>query len=108
MLKEGALAVALDYDSAWSSEAMRECDKFCSDDVSEMLATRAQGHCFGGIPDAIHADLGELAAHIKPGRESPAERIFSMNMGIALDDIVTVQAICERAVTAGVGLRLPL
>jgi ornithine cyclodeaminase/alanine dehydrogenase-like protein (mu-crystallin family) len=31
-----------------------------------------------------------------------------MNMGIAVDDIVTAQAIYERAVTAGVGLRLPL
>lgn len=107
-LKEGALAVALDYDSAWSSEAMRECDKFCSDDVSQLLATRAQGHYFSGIPDAIYADLGELAAHSKPGRESATERIFSMNMGIAVDDIVTAQAVYERAMTAGVGLRLPL
>ena len=107
-LKEGALAVALDYDSAWSSEAMRECDKFCSDDVSQLLATRAQGHYFSGIPDAIYADLGELAAHSKPGRESATERIFSMNMGIAVDDIVTAHAVYERAMTAGVGLRLPL
>jgi ornithine cyclodeaminase/alanine dehydrogenase len=108
MLKQGALAVALDYDSAWSSAAMRECDKFCSDDVSQLLATRVQGHYFGGIPEAIHADLGELAAQLKPGRESPAERIFAMNMGIAVADIVTAQAIYERALTAGVGTRLPL
>jgi alanine dehydrogenase len=108
MLKEGALAVSLDYDSAWSSEAMRECDKFCSDDVSQLLATKAQGHYFGGIPDAIHADLGELAARLKPGREAATERIFSMNMGIAVDDIVTAQAVYERALAAGVGLCLPL
>jgi alanine dehydrogenase len=108
MLKEGALAVALDYDSAWSPEAMQECNKFYSDDVSQLLATKAQGHYFSGIPDAIYADLGELAAHIKPGRESATERIFSMNMGIAVEDIVTAQAIYERAMTAGAGLRLPL
>jgi ornithine cyclodeaminase/alanine dehydrogenase len=108
MLKEGALAVALDYDSAWSPEAMQECNKFYSDDVSQLLATKAQGHYFSGIPDAIYADLGELAAHIKPGRESATERIFSMNMGIAVEDIVTAQAIYERAITAGAGLRLPL
>ena len=108
MLKAGALAVSLDYDSAWSSEAMRECDKFCSDDVGQLLATKAQGHYFGGIPDEIYADLGELAAHIKPGRAAVTERIFSMNMGIAVDDIVTAQVIYERAIMAGVGLRLPL
>ena len=33
MLKEGGLAVSLDYDSAWTSAAMRECDKFCTDDI---------------------------------------------------------------------------
>jgi alanine dehydrogenase len=108
MLKEGALAVSLDYDSAWSSEAMRECDKFCSDDVGQLLATKAQGHYFSGIPDVIYADLGELAAHIKSGRAAVTERIFSMNMGIAVDDIVTAQAIYERATMAGVGRRLPL
>ena len=76
-LREGALAVSLDYDSAWTSAAMRGCDKFCADDVPQLLATRDHGVYFGGIPEAIHADLGELAAGLKPGREHAAERIFS-------------------------------
>ena len=63
------LAVSLDYDSAWTSAAMRDCDKFCADDVPQLLATREHGVYFGGIPEAIHADLGELAAGLKPGRE---------------------------------------
>ena len=107
-LREGALAVSLDYDSAWTSAAMRGCDKFCADDVPQLLATREHGVYFGGIPDAIHADLGELAAGIKPGREHAAERIFSMNMGIAVDDMVTAKALYELAKERGAGTRLPL
>lgn len=108
MLMQGGLAVALDYDSVWSSDAMRECDKFCSDDVDQLLATKAQGHYFAGIPDVLYADLGELAAQLKPGRESDDERIFAMNMGTAVDDVVIAQAVYERAVRTGVGSRLPL
>jgi ornithine cyclodeaminase/alanine dehydrogenase len=108
MLKEGGLAVALDYDSAWTSAAMQECDKFCSDDVDQLLSTKEHGVYFGGIPAAISADLGELAAGLKPGRESDGERIFSMNMGIAVDDMVTAKVLYERALERGAGVRLPL
>ena len=108
MLKEGALAVLLDYDSAWTSAAMMACDKFCSDDVGQLLATKDHGVYFGGIPSSIYADLGELAARLKPGRESAGERIFSMNMGIAVDDMVTAKVLYERALERGAGVRLPL
>jgi len=108
MLKEGGLAVALDYDAAWTSAAMQECDKFCSDDIDQLLATKAHGVYFGGIPAAISADLGELAAGLKPGRENDGERIFSMNMGIAVDDMVTAKVLYERALERGAGVRLPL
>ena len=87
---------------------MRECDKFCSDDVDQLLATKAQGHYFAGIPDVLYADLGELAAHLKPGRESDDERIFAMNMGIAVDDVVIARAVYARAVRTGKGTHLPL
>jgi ornithine cyclodeaminase/alanine dehydrogenase len=108
MLKEGGLAVALDYDSAWTSAAMQECDRFCSDDIGQLLSTKEHGVYFGGIPAAISADLGELAAGLKSGRENDGERIFSMNMGIAVDDMVTAKVLYERALERGAGVRLPL
>ena len=108
MLEKGALAVSLDYDSAWTSGAMRACDKFCADDVDQLLSTRERGVYFGGIPAAIHADLGEIAAGLKPGRENDDERIFSMNMGIAVDDMVTARVLYALALERGAGTRLPL
>ncbi|MEZ5126177.1 MAG: ornithine cyclodeaminase family protein [Thermoleophilia bacterium] len=107
-LRSGGLAVSLDYDSAWTSAAMKECDKFCSDDIGQLLSTKEHGVYFGGIPEAIHADLGELAARLKPGRETEDERIFSMNMGIAVDDMVTARVLYQRALESGAGVRLPL
>lgn len=107
MLKSGGLAVSLDYDSAWTSAAMNECDKFCSDDIGQLLSTKEHSVYFGGIPD-IYADLGELAAGRKPGRANDEERIFSMNMGIAVDDMVTAKVIYHKALDRGVGIRLPL
>lgn len=108
MLKAGGLGVALDYDSAWSTAAMKECNKFCSDDISQLLSTRQHGVYFSGIPKRIYADLGELAADLKKGRTSDHEKIFAMNMGIAVDDMVIAKVLYERAVETGAGVRLPL
>lgn len=108
MLKKGGLAVSLDYDSAWTGSAMKECDKFVSDDIGQLLSTKKEGIFFSGIPEKIYADLGELAAGLKPGREDPSERIFSMNMGIAVDDIVTAKLIYERAREKEAGTSLSL
>lgn len=108
MLGQGGLAVSLDYDSAWSSAAMKECEKFVCDDRGQLLSTKEHGVYFKGIPGQIHADLGELAAGIKPGRESQRERIFSLNMGIAVDDIVTADLLYKRAIERGVGTKLAL
>jgi len=108
MLKKGGLAISLDYDSAWTGSAIQECDKFVSDDVHQLLSTKEEGIYFGGIPKNIYADLGDLAAGLKQGREDSMERIFSMNMGIAVDDMVTARLIYELAKLKGAGTRLPL
>jgi ornithine cyclodeaminase/alanine dehydrogenase len=108
MLKQGGLAVALDYDSAWTGAAMKECDKFVSDDIGQLLSTRKEGVFFKYIPDKIYADIGELAAGLKPGRQNDKEKIFCMNMGIAVDDMVTAKLIYDRALERGAGTRLLL
>ncbi len=108
MMKMGGLAISLDYDAAWTSSAMKECNKFISDDVDQLLFTRKEGTYFSGIPENIYADLGEVVAGVKPGREDPKERIFSMNMGIAVDDMVTAKRVYERALEQKAGIRLPL
>jgi ornithine cyclodeaminase/alanine dehydrogenase len=108
LLEPGALAVALDYDAAWTSAAMAECDLFVCDDTLQLLATRAAGPRLAGIPEHVHGDLAELAAGTKPGRRRDGQRVFCMNLGVAIEDVVTAKLVYERAVAAGVGRLLPL
>ncbi len=105
-LDEGAFASLVDFDSYWHPDAMREVDKFCTDDVDQLEHYREVGY-FQDIPP-IHADLGELVTGRKPGRESPTERTMTCNLGLALDDMATAPLIYRLALEKGVGTWLPL
>ncbi|HKQ96412.1 MAG TPA: ornithine cyclodeaminase family protein [Candidatus Polarisedimenticolia bacterium] len=104
---KGALGVPLDYDSYWTPEAMASADRFYTDDTAQLLSTRAGGDYFRNIP-AVYGDLGEVAAGLKDGRRAPGERLVSMNLGIALDDMATAPLVVEAARARGLGTRLPL
>ena len=104
-LGEGAFASLVDFDSYWSGPAMAQADKFCTDDVPQLEYYRGVGY-FQNIPP-IHATLGELVLGRKPSRESPRERTFAMNLGLALDDMATAPIVYRRAIERGIGTWLP-
>ena len=103
---EGAFASLVDFDSYWHPDALREADKFCTDDVSQLHHYRDIGY-FQNIPP-IHADLGELVTGRKPGRQYARERTIACNLGLALDDIAVGPLIYQQALRRGIGTWLPL
>jgi len=105
-LEEGAFASLVDYDSYWSRAALAEASKFCTDDVPQLRLYQSMGY-FQGIPP-IHADLGELVTGRKPGRETPAERTMTANLGLAIDDMAVAPLLYERARAKGIGTWLDL
>jgi ornithine cyclodeaminase/alanine dehydrogenase-like protein (mu-crystallin family) len=105
-LDEGAFASLVDFDSYWHPRAMHQAAKFCTDDVPQLRHYQEVGY-FQDIPP-VHADLGELAAGQKPGRETPRERTMTANLGLAMDDMVVAPLLYERAVERGIGTWLPL
>ncbi len=105
-LKPGAFASAVDYDCYWTPEAMAEMDKFATDDIAQFRYVRGTGR-FQRTPEP-YADLGEIAAGLKPGREKEGERIMVMNLGLALDDMAVAPEILRVAEERGFGTRLPL
>ena len=105
-LDEGAFASLVDFDSYWQPEAMREAQKFCTDDVPQLRHYQDAGY-FQGIPP-VYADLGELVTGQKPGRESPEERTMTANLGLAMDDMAVAPLLYKRAVEKGIGTWLPL
>jgi ornithine cyclodeaminase/alanine dehydrogenase-like protein (mu-crystallin family) len=105
-LEEGAFASLVDFDSYWHPRAMHEADKFCTDDVPQLRHYQEVGYFQDIAP--VHADLGELVIGRKPGRETPAERTMTANLGLAMDDMAVAPLVYNRAVERGVGTWLPL
>lgn len=105
-LRAGAFASAVDYDSYWTAEAMAEMDKLATDDIAQLRYVRSTGY-FQRTPEP-YADLGEIAAGRKPGRESAGERTMAVNLGLALDDMAVAPEICRLAGERGIGTLLPL
>jgi ornithine cyclodeaminase/alanine dehydrogenase-like protein (mu-crystallin family) len=87
--------MSLDFDSIWKTETMHSMDKFCADDREQLAYYRSQGY-FADIP-SVYADLG-LVTLKKAGRESNMERIMTMNLGLAVEDVATANLMYQKAV----------
>jgi ornithine cyclodeaminase/alanine dehydrogenase len=104
--KDGGFACSLDFDSYWKSEAMHSMDKFCTDDVDQLEYYRQQGY-FSDIPK-VYAELNDVFSGKKLGRESFDERIMSMHLGLAIEDMAAAKLVYEKAKKENVGTKLPL
>jgi ornithine cyclodeaminase/alanine dehydrogenase-like protein (mu-crystallin family) len=100
-LDKGGFASLVDFDSYWEPAAMKEVDKFCTDDLKQFEYYKTAGY-FQDVPP-VHADLGELVAGKKPGRQTPGERTIACNLGLALDDMAVAPTIYHRAVEKKIG-----
>ncbi|MFO8174044.1 MAG: ornithine cyclodeaminase family protein [Gemmatimonadota bacterium] len=105
-LSPGSFACPLDFDSYWTGAALAEVDKLATDDLGQLEYYRSVGY-FGDTPHP-YADLGEIVAGARPGRESEVERTLSLNLGLAIEDVATALLIYEKARKQGAGVRLPL
>ncbi len=54
----------------------------------------------------LHAELGEIVAGLKPGRESEAETILFWHRGLSLSDIALGHALLRKSEATGIGQRL--
>lgn len=104
-LHPGMLAITLDYDCYWQPDAFAAADRLLTDDFEQVEHIKAYGY-FVGCPQP-HAELGAVAAGLAPGRQRDDEVIITMNMGVAVEDVVTAAAVYELARTRGAGVELP-
>jgi len=105
-LDAGSFACALDFDSYWTGAALRDADRLVTDDTAQLAHYRRLGY-FSDTPEDC-ADLGEIVAGQRPGRESADERIISLNLGLAIEDVATARLIHAKALEHGAGVELPL
>lgn len=102
----GSFASLVDFTSYWKTEVLQKVDKISTDDIEQMNVFRKIGY-FKDTPEP-YADLGDIVIGKKPGREDDKERILSINLGLALEDIAVAPLIYKRAIDLDIGVNLPL
>ena len=111
-IKKGALVVPYGTMSAVELSLTDIMDKMVVDDW---------GQCRKGLPfgalrahvdsdrltqENLHAELGQIIAGHKPGRESADETILFWHRGLSLSDIALGHAMLEKAAKLGLGQRI--
>lgn len=105
-MKAGSYASAVDFDSYFTGAAMAQMDRISTDDHAQFQYYKSVGY-FQQTPEP-YADLGELVAGLKPGRQSDTERTMAINLGLAMDDMAVAPEIYRRAKAKGLGTLLSL
>jgi ornithine cyclodeaminase/alanine dehydrogenase-like protein (mu-crystallin family) len=105
-LRAGDLGILVHH-RGWDNEAFYLADKFVVDDWTQTKSYGMEdGGFYGDIPDC-YAELGEVLAGLKPGRERKEERVVVVTCGLAILDVAMGKMIYEKAVTRGIGTYLP-
>jgi ornithine cyclodeaminase/alanine dehydrogenase-like protein (mu-crystallin family) len=105
-LQPGAYGSAVDFDSYWTGDALSQMNRISTDDHAQYQYYKSVGY-FQSTPDP-YADLGEIVAGLKPGRQDPKERTLAINLGLAMDDMAVAPEIYRRAKGMGIGTWLTL
>lgn len=90
-------------------------------DIMDKVVVDDWGQCRKGLPygalrahvdqdkiteDSLHAELGQIVAGRRPGRQSDAETILFWHRGLSLSDIALGHAMLEKAAALGIGQTL--
>lgn len=109
-VKLGALVIPYGTMSSVELSLTDVMDKIVMDDWGQAHgqfgALRAHVDAGKLTKETLHAELGEIAAGQKPGRERDDETILFWHRGLSLSDIALGHAMLEKAKARGVGQRL--
>src|SRR6056297_612737 len=109
-VKPGALVVPYGTMSAVELDLTDIMDKIVMDDWGQAHGVfgALREHVDKGklTEETLHAELGQIVAGQKPGRESAAETILFWHRGLSLSDIALGHAMLTKAKAMGVGQRL--
>jgi alanine dehydrogenase len=110
-VEPGALVVPYGTMSAVELDLVDAMDKVVVDDwgqagVGPFGALRRHVDEGRLTRDTLHAELGQIVAGLRPGRERPDEKILFWHRGLALSDIALGALALEKAFALGIGQRL--
>jgi ornithine cyclodeaminase len=111
-VKKGAFVVPYGTMSAVEFSLTDVMDKIVVDDWGQCAPGRPYGslrrHVDEGklTPDTLHAEMGQVVAGVKPGRESDGETNLFWHRGLSTSDIALGWALLQKAARQGIGQRL--
>jgi ornithine cyclodeaminase len=110
-VRPGALAIPYGTMSAVEIDLTDMMDKVVIDDWGQAGAGpfgALRRHVDEGrlTRETLHAELGQIVAGLKPGRETPTERILFWHRGLSLSDIALGALALEKARRLGIGSQL--
>ena len=110
-IERGAFVVPYGTMSAVELSLTDIMDKLVVDDWGQCKAGQfgsLRAHVDEGLlrPETLHAELGEIVAGRKSGRERDDETILLLHRGLSLSDIALGHAMLEKARRMGIGQRL--
>jgi alanine dehydrogenase len=110
-IKPGALVIPYGTMSAVELSLTDIMSKVVVDDWGQCAtgkfgALRAHVEAGRLTEDVLYAELGQIVAGLRPGRESDEETILFWHRGLSLSDIALGHAILAKAASKGVGQRL--
>jgi ornithine cyclodeaminase/alanine dehydrogenase-like protein (mu-crystallin family) len=107
-VRPGTLVVPYGTVSAVELSLTAAMDKIVVDDWGQASAGpfgALRPHVDQGLltRERVYAELGEIVAGLRPGRERPDERILLWHRGLATSDLAVAHMLWRRAEAAGVG-----
>jgi alanine dehydrogenase len=110
-IKKGAYVVPYGTHSAIELSLTDIMSKLVVDDWGQCKGGRfgsLRAHVEAGklSEKTLHAEMGQIAAGLKPGRERDDETILFWHRGLSLSDIALGHAMLEKAARLGIGQRL--
>jgi alanine dehydrogenase len=107
-LKRGTCLIPYGSQSALDLSIVDVADKIVVDDWARAVMGPVGAlrlHIDSGrlTRDTLHAELGEIVAGTRPGRERPGETIVFWHRGLSLSDIALGHAMLEKARRLGIG-----
>jgi ornithine cyclodeaminase/alanine dehydrogenase len=86
---------------------MKRADKYTFDSLEQHKLMDVYGYYPHGFP-RFDVEIGEVCAGKKPGRERDDELIVCNNIGMAVEDMMLLRVMFDRALETKAGRILPL
>lgn len=106
-ISDGQTILLCDCHSLYEDKTLRRADKYLVDSIEQHKLLEGYGYYPYGLPD-IYGETGEVVGKTKKGRETKKELIVCNNVGMAVEDMVVVRSLFDRAIQQGIGRKLPL